>query len=57
MMGKIRMKKAEDDNVYVIKTVREVDEEEAVFIREKQLGLRKKRQMKRVKKKKESFNG
>lgn len=57
MMGKIRMKKTEEDKVYVIKTVREIDEDEAVFIKEKQIELRKKRQMKRIKKKKESFNG
>lgn len=53
MMGKIRMKKAESGKFYVIKTVREVEESEAVFIKDKQLELRKKRQLKRIRKRKE----
>lgn len=52
MMGKIRMKKAENGKFYVIKTVCEIDDAEAAFIKEKQLELRKKRQLKRIRKKK-----
>ena len=52
MMGKIRMKKAENDNFYVIKTIQEIDDAQASFIREKQLELRKKRQIKRLRKRK-----
>ncbi len=51
MRGKIRMKKTEDNKFYVIKSVTEVTEEEALFIREKQMEIRKKRQRRRKKQK------
>lgn len=51
MRGKIRMKKTEDHKFYVIKSITEISEEEALFIREKQIDLRKKRQRRRKKQK------
>lgn len=53
MMGKIRMKKSQSDSFYVIKTVQEIDDAEAAYIKEKQMELRKKRQLKRLRKKKQ----
>lgn len=55
MRGKIRMKKTESNRFYVIKTVKEVSEEEAKFIREKQIELRKKRQKRRKNKKNDNI--
>ena len=43
------MKKTEDGKFYVIKTISEITEEEAIFIRDKQMEIRKKRQMRRKK--------
>ncbi len=49
LRGKIRVKKTEDGKFYVIKTISEITEEEAIFIRDKQMEIRKKRQMRRKK--------
>lgn len=53
MRGKIRMKRTEDDKFYVIKTVKEISEEEAKYIRDKQIELRKKRQKRRKRQREE----
>lgn len=47
LKGKIRMKKTEEGNFYVIKTLKLVSEEEASIIRKKQEEVRKKRREKR----------
>lgn len=47
LKGKIRIKKTEDDKFFAIKTVKLISEEEALFIRDKQSAIRKKRQRKR----------
>jgi inhibitor of KinA sporulation pathway (predicted exonuclease) len=44
--GKIRMKKSEDGNCYVVKTLKPVDGLEAESIRNKQIAVRKKRRQK-----------
>lgn len=49
LKGKIRMKKTDDGKVYVVKTVKRVEEEEALLVREKKEMLRRKRQVKRQK--------
>lgn len=49
MRGKIRMKKTDEGRYYVIKTIKHIQEEEARFIRDKQVNLQKKRQLKRQK--------
>lgn len=53
--GKIRMKKTDEGKFYVVKTVKSVDEEEAKFIREKQMELRKKKQTRRSRKKDDNY--
>ena len=45
--GKIRMKKADDGNVYVVKTMKVIPEEEVLLIHEKQEKLRQQRAEKR----------
>lgn len=47
LKGKVRMKKTEDGNVYVVKTTKRVSPEEAMEIWEKQDKLRKQRALKR----------
>ncbi len=54
LKGKVRMKKADDGNVYVIKTLKLVDDEVALQIREKQDKLRLQRMEKRHLKKEKS---
>ena len=51
LKGKVRMKKADDGNVYVIKTLKLVGEDVAEEIREKQDKLRLQRMEKRHMKK------
>ena len=51
LKGKIRMKKMDDGNVYVVKTMKIISEEEAAEIYEKQEKLRKQRAEKRKLKK------
>ena len=51
--GKIRLKKTDEGRYYVIKTLKQTDEQEAVLIREKKEQLRKKRRMKRHQEKQE----
>ena len=51
LRGKIRMKKTDENKIYVIKTIKEISEDEAKFIKDKQTELRKKRQKKRKKQK------
>ncbi len=53
LKGKIRMKKADDGDFYVIKTLKLITLEEAEDIRNKQDKLRKQRAEKRIKNKKE----
>lgn len=48
LKGKIKMKKAEDDRVYVVKTLKLTDAEEAAGILEKQLAIRERRRRKRL---------
>ena len=45
--GKIRMKRAENGQIYVVKTMKLVDEEEAAEVRNRQEELKKKRREKR----------
>ena len=47
LKGKIRLKKTDEGNYYVVKTVKKINEEEAVEIREKRNLLREKRREKR----------
>lgn len=47
MKCKIRMKKSESEKYFVIKTIKEVSEEEGFLIQDKRDGLRTKRRMKR----------
>jgi len=49
LRGRIRVKKTEDNRYYIIKNITEITEEEAILIRDKQLEIRKKRQMRRKK--------
>lgn len=49
LRGKVRMKKTDENKIYVIKTIKEISEEEVKYIRDKQIELRKKRQKKRKK--------
>ena len=51
--GKIRLKKTDEGRYYVIKTLKQTDEQEAVLIREKKEQLRRKRRMKRHQEKQE----
>nr|WP_296009155.1 3'-5' exonuclease [uncultured Blautia sp.] len=51
--GKIRLKKTDEGRYYVIKTLKQADEQEAALIREKKEQLRKKRRMKRHQEKQE----
>ena len=46
--GKIRMKKTEDDRVYVVKTLKATDMDGASQVLEKQLAIREKRRRKRL---------
>lgn len=45
--GKIRLKKTDEDKYYVVKTLKQISQEEAVLIKEKKEALRKKRRQKR----------
>lgn len=45
--GKIRMKKTDEGKFYAVKTVKSISEDDARFIREKQMELRKKKQVRR----------
>ena len=47
MKGKIRMKKTEKGNVFVVKTMKFTDEAEALQIKEKKEEIRRKRKEKR----------
>ena len=47
LKGKIRLKKTDEGSYYVVKTVKKINEEEAVEIREKRNLLREKRREKR----------
>ena len=47
--GKIRMKKSEDGNFYVVKTIKPIDEEQAQMIREKKTMVKKRRKASRAK--------
>ena len=46
--GKIRMKKTEDDRVYVVKTLKATDMDGASQVLGKQLAIREKRRRKRL---------
>lgn len=50
--GKARIKKTDEGKYYVVKTLKRIDEAEALEIREKKEALRKKRRMKRHQEKK-----
>ena len=52
MKGKIRMKKAENGNVFAVKTMKLTDETEAMMIREKKEEIKRKRREKRRQEKK-----
>lgn len=52
--GKARIKKTDEGNYYVVKTLKQIDEKEADFIREKKESLRKKRRLKRHQEKTEN---
>ena len=52
MKGKIRMKKAESGNIFVVKTMKITDEAEAQMIREKKEEIKRKRREKRRQEKK-----
>lgn len=45
--GKIRMKKTDEDKVYVVKTIKNIDETEADEIKKKQEAMRRKRRIKK----------
>lgn len=55
--GKIRMKRAENGQIYVVKTMKLVDEEEAAEVRNRQEELKKKRREKRKQAKKNESAG
>ena len=55
MKCKIRMKKNDDDNYFVIKTIKAVNEEEGLSIRTKREDIRLKRRLKRKNKKEHTF--
>lgn len=47
LRGKIRLKKTDEGNYYVVKTIKMIDEVEAEEVREKRELIRKKRRQKR----------
>lgn len=47
LRGKIRMKQTDEGLYYVVKTIKSIGEDEARYIRDKQVQLRKKRQVRR----------
>ena len=57
LRGKIRMKRAENGQIYVVKTMKLVDEEEAAEVRNRQEELKNKRREKRKQAKKSESAG
>ena len=47
LRGKIRLKKSEDGNIYVVKTIKQVTQEDAVKVFEKKENIRKQRKIRR----------